>query len=527
MNSHVRSNQFVRSMILDKKFGKKQVHKIIQVPRLSKQTDIILMPCKPLFEKRKSSDFPYPLEHLSYYALNPFALILIIDNCVRKDHPLKSKLGKSYKDVLYIPATRILVSFSSKKKPWKLTAEIVCGNKAYCNSDTSRSQFGDLIPGMMSPLEFHKFKFRVGFGVTVSMSVGTKNHYRRSELSEGQRLCGKTSSHRYECDGNIMAFLEIARIHNFTINPAMKKESIRSQYITARDIYLNYNYIRFFKRNGLHFHSFQTHTMLYCYTRNETTRMENLWTNVLGWNRLLFVGIIAFLVTAFILFSEDKIKSGLEKVTRVFLRGCLVALGQRPFGKRRMCITVTVLLLGMTLFANYWGRKAITVFEKQMSSRVQDKPTEYFKTLKDLVEHGYRIKADKEQQSDLFEEDFFKVGIKNVSKVDWHQSFTAAEYNVVREEIVKGKKYAMSVETVYIQEEIAVLTREARKLNRGVKCEGLPQKVALQLYLWELYTVNRYWVMETIHYLQGSGLLNYWNNNAAEALAKAKNKLES
>ncbi|CAL8121126.1 unnamed protein product [Orchesella dallaii] len=517
-------------MILDKKFSKKHVHKIIQVPRLSKQTDIILIRCKPLFEKRKSSDFPYPLEDLSYYALNPFTLILIIDNCRTKDHPIQSKLAKYFKDVLYIPATKILVSFSSRKKPWKFTAEIVCKTKAYCNSYISRYQLEDLIPGVMSPLEFHKFKFRVGCEVTVSMSVGTKNHQVRSELSEGQRFCDggrKTSYFHYECDGNIMTLIEIARIHNFTIKPTAKKTSIRRQYITARDINFDYNYIRLSKRNGFHFHSFQTHTMLYCYTRNETTRMENLWTNVLGRNRLSCFGIIAFLVNVFILFSEDKIQSGLREITRVFLRGCPVALGQRPFGKRRMRITVTVLLLGMTMFANYWGWKAIIVFEKQMSSRVENKPTEYFKTLKDLVQNGYRIKADKKQQSDLFEEDFFKVGIKNVSKVDWHQSFTAGEYHVVREEIVKGKKYAMSVETMYMQDEIAVLSREARKVNRGVKCEGLPQKVALQLYLWELYTVNRYWVMETIHYLQGSGLLNYWNNNAKEALGKAKNNFDT
>ncbi|CAL8121130.1 unnamed protein product [Orchesella dallaii] len=527
-SSHASSNQFFSSMILDKRFKHKHIHKN-QVPRLSKQTDIVLMPCKPLFEKRKSSDFPYPLEDLSYYALNPFALILIIDNCLKKDHPLQSKLAKKFKDVLNIPATKVLVSFSSTKQPWEFTAEVICGNHAYCNSDTSRSPLQDVIPGMLSPLEFHKSRFRISFGVTVSMSVGTKFQYSTKKLMEGEQYCGKSlHPSNYNCDGNIMTLLEITRVHNFTLNPASSNPNIHSQYITARDIYRNYNYIRFFKRNGFHYHSFQTHTMLYCYTRNETMKLKYVWQNNFRWNHLSVLGIISGLLTLFILFSEDKIKSGLERVARIILKTCLIAFGQRPFEKRRLCRTVAILLLGMTLFAHYWARKAIGGFDSKVTSRVEEKHTEYFQTLKDLVDNGYRIEADKLQQTDLFEEDFYKVGIKNVSNVDWHHTFKQGEYSSeVRAEIVKGKKYAMSVETVDMQEEVATLSLEARVKNRGVMCHGLPQKVGLQLYLWELYTVNRYWVMETIHYLQGSGLLTYWNSNAEVALAQITNKLKA
>jgi len=72
----------------------------------------------------------------------------------------------------------------------------------------------------------------------------------------------------------------------------------------------------------------------------------------------------------------------------------------------------------------------------------------------------------------------------------------------------------LPVATEESNDEIREMQKQARNGNESIECKGLPQKVALRLHTWELYVINRYWGKQSIRFLQGSGLVEYWDKKA-------------
>ncbi|CAL8132274.1 unnamed protein product [Orchesella dallaii] len=130
------------------------------------------------------------------------------------------------------------------------------------------------------------------------------------------------------------------------------------------------------------------------------------------------------------------------------------------------------ILFGMSYKAN------LTVTKLQTLWKENDKEIEKIQNFTDLVERGYTFASDTTQMFDLHPEDFEKAGLKNLTSFKWFKLSASSEkdYRKFKKRIIEGEKVSIPIVT------------------------------------------ERYWVIETIHWLQGSGLLQYWNKDAGKGV---------
>ncbi|CAL8132266.1 unnamed protein product [Orchesella dallaii] len=510
----------VRSMILNQ-YKDEHLWTTVTVPKHLQTVDIIVILCTSLFEKRKKSYIPYTLESFRYFSMLPQTIILILDDCNPSEHqPLEKKLIKNkFFDVIYIPATKILIELPPDNDPFQshFNAQILCANNGYCDSKSSFGSLKDLQPTMRKPLQLHKKYFKITRGIKVLMYMSLKYYYSNEKLSNGIKHCANGKySHWLGCDGDTMTQLEIVRVHNFTVGRARSSSAYynsrhdQQQYITAREYYYFYSYIKVFKRAGLHYYKFLTHTMIYCqplHGNDDAKTAKPFWTETVI-NRLWKLVMLTLIGTTLVLSENGTATSTADRIAILFLNLILAILSQQNCFRRNKMYRIAFLsgiLFGMSYKAN------LTVTKLQTLWKENDKEIEKIQNLTDLVERGYAFASDTTQMFDLHPEDFEKAGLKNLTSFEWSKLSASSEKDYIKfkKRIIEGEKLSIPIVTEVSQVEIQNMANES--LGNNLECKGLPQEVGKNLHNWEMYTVNRYWVIETIHWLQVSGLLQYWD----------------
>ncbi|CAL8143528.1 unnamed protein product [Orchesella dallaii] len=182
------------------------------------------------------------------------------------------------------------------------------------------------------------------------------------------------------------------------------------------------------------------------------------------------------------------------------------------FVKKRFVIIVSI--FGMAI-CQFYGN----VITSCTTISFHSKP---FENLKELLDNGYKLlwysyfyphpnrtleKAEFERAGELnrLNNSYYEVR-GNHSSIDTHSFYLKNKNN---------KKFAI------LQDSATVNTLQAaiqKTINSGLdadlesRCHIIQQKLCSSVNFWELYSMNRYWLMKTLLRLQDSGLMKKWDD---------------
>lgn len=390
-----------------------------------------------------------------------------------------------------------------------------------------------------NPLELHR---RLFYRWSTLNPIITLTHDEFQYLSNKVKVvdCAKTRvvTSTMFCTYDINAAIQIGMQHNMSLQIVDRDKAIsttvggrgsllKSLYIDTlctrsdHDISSNHQFRAF------HFNKFKVTTISYCVVdkKSESKFNQNVHTRYLfnftpwtqGFTKRLWVAVAVLLVScAFLLTATERFEMA-TVLKNMCVVGCLLIREGTITNRLYLLVSLSTMLLSM-------------VYENVMVSNLAITfPPSKFETLGQLLDSGYKIVWNDQTTNDMspagkphfqiyfqrngqsyrLNTSFERLG----SKAPGRQSFIAQMWVRYQRKFATYHDAGIKADC-FVGKYKGLFQKYYDKYYRNdgppVYCYVLKEPLSPRISYWEVVTLNRYWVLETIGWINDSGLRSAW-----------------
>ncbi|CAL8143530.1 unnamed protein product [Orchesella dallaii] len=446
------------------------------------------------------------------YSMHPSTLFIFLIQ--QGDNETKS-LELLRKVQLQLPAMK-LVTKLNKSGGFRTLCYGYCKEELEVNSN----------PSSLNIIAMHKTTFWNGNGNQIKAIIRNRRSDYFQNYAHDLYACSRMVSKSEYCTTGIMSAIYVSSVHNISleiINGADTYQWSRvnfhlfDQYIRSSTQYLNYDFINYHHLTGIALPvEFYSKQFIYCGQEN-----SNFYIDFQNW--ISPFPLTAWLMLISLFCCNILISSWLENFDntspiRVCIETLALIIGENPavngtlFVKKRFSFMMSI--FGMA-FCQLYGN----VITSCTTVSFYSKP---FANLNELLDSSYKIlwysyfephpshtkdKVEFERAGllDRLEDSYYEIRGNNMS-IETHSFYFKNEHL---------KNYAILEDSANVDTFQAAIQTT---INSGLggksesRCHIIEQKLCSGVNVWELYSMNRYWIMETLLRLQDSGLSEKWES---------------
>lgn len=285
--------------------------------------------------------------------------------------------------------------------------------------------------------------------------------------------------------------------------------------------YTNYNILLYVQTYGFHFSTYDAKKAVYCLDVQKNKYAFNFSTWLKPFQFDIWIVIFVFLMILPMPFVS--MQNSLKQILGNIVNDVLILLGiffsvALPIDIKKRMMYIGVSILGFFLCG---------IYENIILSRVvlSPKPTKYL-NLASILSDEYKIVWFNKTvflPPQMEFEGFFKLHrLNHLLNSSFHEIKLKMPYLQTKAHYLALKNMIFSDESnlpyqlPYFEKTIKFDT------EKDTRCFTLPEQIESSPSFWEIYTLNRYWLMKSINRMRESGLTEKWDYCSNWA-----NKLES
>ncbi|CAL8088357.1 unnamed protein product [Orchesella dallaii] len=389
---------------------------------------------------------------------------------------------------LKLPALKLIIRILAKSN----YVSLVCGG--YCGGRSKPLAFEK------ATVDIHKSIFWNAQGARVNAIIYIPVIDYFTVHSKDLYICAKLVGNKSKyCNRDLMSVIELSYLHNTSFNVISRANRTQARKVDRTN---NGNQLIYCNYPGNHHWSWSASAFHLDY---------HLWTSAFPFEFWLLLIILIF--TSFCT-SVWLNSFGKPQLTTVLFQLVAILIGQEASGRntvfQRKTFTIIVSLLGMIFCALY--ENVIT------SCVTAPLPAKAYENLKELLDGGYKILWFSHYSSlpyGAFERDFVTLGIPHKINSSFHE-VPGTNVSIRRKSRYLSKKFAIiddsrTADTSRIGIQMTIKKEVLTDKSIDLQCHKVKKKSRPRLLHWEIYTMNRHWLIKSLQRLEDSGLPARWD----------------
>ncbi len=476
----------------------------------------------------RNLDVPKSIPFLSTF-WNILYYIRLILICVSSDTKPASDTFSLSPTQNNMPLIKLVIYPRQTRYANNLHVRLLCND--YCKEHSEPFQTNIIRKIVNDPVGTHKLHFWNSNQKVVQAAVFARSWYYFEPGGYGNdryacsRFVMKSILMAY-CTYEIMGIITLADVHNISIIPYSKLKtseyklidtSAKGQYILTSMRYANYKDMPYAQQLTFQFSAYISRNAVYCSILGKSNKTIDFSTWLNPFRFEIWIIVFIFLIVLPLPFASmgnsinEYVKSIIYDSLNLFGIFLRVAV---PMNTNKRIAYLSIAMLGIFVCG---------VFENAILSGVLQapEPTKYL-SLASILSRGYKIiwfnKTTFVPPEVEFESLFKLYRLSHLLNSSFHE--------------IKSEMPSVKIKALYLSEKYvtisdnSILTVELPHFENQIKedsgkearCFILPESIEHSPSFWEIFTVNRYWLMKSVNRMRESGLTEKWNHWALWAL---------
>ncbi len=475
--------------------------------------------CNAIFQSADvPSSFPF-LSTFFYFLLHIKTVVMYLSAFHNFEHNSLAPME------INAPILKLVIYPERLANKDNLNVLFLCNN--YCKEHSETLQTNIILKAIHDPVGTHKFHFWNSNKKVLPASVFARFWFYFEPEAYGNdryacsRLVMKSinmSYYTYE----VMATITLSEIHNISILPYSQaktfetrliEESMKGQYVLTAVRYIDYEYLPYFKLSGFQISTYDDKKAAYCKVTGEHRGYidSSTWLSPFRFE-IWLITLILLLVLPISFCSPYKINLiktliGNVLYDSVDLIGVFV----------RVSVPIHVTKRHVYIVASLVGLFTCGIYENFILSGVVQsaEPTKY-SSLGSILSDGYKIIWFNKTSSIPPEKEFmsvFKLYRLNHLLNSSFYEIKSGMPNLKTKALFLAQNFVLFCDEISLPLKLADFEKRIKlDVENDARCFALPESIDPSPFFWEIYTVNRYWLIKSIIRMSESGLSDKWDH---------------